>query len=1086
MRVRILGPLAVETEVGPVEVAGARLRALLVRLALDAGRPVGAGALTAAVWGDEPPDDAANALQSLVSRLRRALPEPGLVGSGPAGYRLELAADDVDALRFERLAHAARGNGHAPDPAGTLDLVTEALALWRGPALADQVGPPFAPARARLEELRLGAEEARADALLALGRAGEAVPVLETLAAEHPLREGLAERLVLALHRSGRRAEALAAYEQARSRIADRLGVDPSPGLRAAQLEVLRADAETGPPADPAGNASASADQHGPGPDGPRGRLPARVTSFVGRQAELSRVHALLAEHRLVTLVGPGGAGKTRLSVEAAAALDPAPDDGAWLVELAPWSSPDDVPQAVLGSISLRASSLLDSGTGGTGYADALARLVDGLAGRDLLLVLDNCEHLVDAAAGTVDHLLARCPRLRVLATSREPLGVYGEALLPLAPLGRPEPGTAPAEALATPAVRLFADRAAAVDPGFRVDDGTVAAVVELCRRLDGLPLAIELAAARTRTLPVQVLADRLDDRFRLLTGGARTAAPRHQTLRAVVAWSWDLLDDAERDLLERCAVFAGSADLDAVAALAAAGQAGAPADPVEVLDRVGSLVDKSLLVRAEGPRWRMLETIREFGLERLAARGVAAEVRRAHVEHYLALAERAEPELRRADQVRWLARLGADRDNLHAALRYASEAGHAALAIRLGAALAWYWTILGDHADAVTWLRVAFGTPGADDPDGDVPDEAWAVAGVVWAISLMESGAAAEAAARAGLFADRLPRIDLLSGHPLLGMAEPGLALIQDDEARARQALRRNLSHPDPWARAFLQLLTAVIAENAGDLDEARLALPAALDGFRELGERWGTAMALSMLGAVRSLDGEVAGAIAAFEEAMRLMGELNATDDVTFVLVRLSGLRRRAGDLPGARADAERAARVAARSGSSTAEASAQVALAELDRYGGDRESARALTGRALALVQDGEGRPDQAGALVHAAAARLELDDGRPDLAAPLLGRAWALAVGSRDMPVTALVGVGLALLVEAGGDPAGAARMVLAADVLRGAPEVGDPDLAALLSRLRTALGEPALAALRAEAVTLTRDSALALLAAAAPT
>ena len=366
------------------------------------------------------------------------------------------------------------------------------------------------------------------------------MPGLEVLAAEHPLRERLRGQLIRALYAAGRQAEALAAYEDLRRRLADELGVDPSPELQEIHLAVLRAD-----PALAAPTPAAS----------PRTNVPAQLTSFVGRDRDLTGVADLLDRHRLVTLVGPGGAGKTRLAGEVGVrVLDRFPD-GVWLVELAPATGGDQVPQAVLAGVGLPAAG---PETDGSSPRDALGRLVDLVARRRALIVLDNCEHLVEAAAHTAGELLARCPDLRILATSREPLGITGEALAPVAPLGLPPAGATPELALEHPAVRLLADRAAAVRPGFAVDEVTVGPMVEICRRLDGLPLAIELAAARLRSLPVEEVAARLDDRFRLLTGGSRTALPRHRTLRAVVAWSWDLLEPAERQLADRLAVFPG------------------------------------------------------------------------------------------------------------------------------------------------------------------------------------------------------------------------------------------------------------------------------------------------------------------------------------------------------------------------------------------------------------------------------------------------------------------------------------------------------------------------------------------------
>ncbi len=589
MQVAILGPLEVRDDEGQlVVISGARLRDLIARLALAGGRPVSTSALAEAVWDDEPPADLANALQTLVSRARRALGGPRAIEQSAAGYRLVISPEDVDAFRFERLLGEGR--------------TEEAMRLWRGTALAD-AGKFAWPHAQRLQQLQLDATVARLASQVADGQAAGSAAELEVLVREHPLHEKLAGLLMLALAQTGRQAEALAAYETVRRRLADDLGIDPGAELRSVHLEVLRGDTERmGAHASP------------PVPAPARTNLRAQLTSFIGREQDVARVTKALAQYRLVTLVGPGGTGKTRLAAEVAAAIAAGaagghPTDGVWLAELASVTDPADVAQAVLNSIGLRESRMLIDGTQRAASRDARTRLLDGLADVNALLLLDNCEHLIEACAHLADALLAHCPRLRIIATSREPLAITGESLLPISPLGLPEPGIPAASALLYPAVQLFAERAAAVSPDFAITEDTVGPVVDIVRRLDGMPLAIELAAARLRTLPLPEVSRRLSDRFRLLTGGSRTALPRHRTLQAVVEWSWDLLSLAERLLAERFAVFPAGATPDAVAAVCAdpGGPApGGPAgeiDPAAVDDLLSSLVDKSLLqrVRAAG-----------------------------------------------------------------------------------------------------------------------------------------------------------------------------------------------------------------------------------------------------------------------------------------------------------------------------------------------------------------------------------------------------------------------------------------------------------------------------------------------------
>ncbi|MFC6935684.1 BTAD domain-containing putative transcriptional regulator [Actinomadura yumaensis] len=669
MRFGILGPVEVHSGTRVVAVGGPRVRALLALLLLDAGRVVTTERLIDGLYGEEPPAGAANALQSQVSRLRRSLGDARLVEGGPAGYRLVVERDDVDVHRFERLAREGR-RALPDDPAGAAGVLREALGLWRGPALADLADAPFTEGQAaRLEELRAAAAEDRAEAEISLGEYGAQVPALRELVAAHPLRERARALLMRALYGSGRQAEALAVYEDARRTLAEELGADPSAELAATHLAILRGDAAL---------TAAGA----PAPDAVR--LPAQLTSFVGREEELERVGAMLAAGRLVTLLGPGGAGKTRLAIEAAAR-----EDGeVRFVDLAAAATASEVPKALLTALGVREGGMLPAGAGqAPPEPDSAERLVTALGGRRMLLVLDNCEHLVEAVARLAHRLLSACPELRVLATSREALAITGEALRPLPPLALPPEGAAPEDAAGYPAVRLFADRAAAVRPGFEVDASNAPAVLRICGALDGLPLAIELAAARLRSLPVDEVAARLDDRFRLLSRGNRTAAPRHQTLRAVVEWSWDLLDEREQTLARRLTVFAGGVTLHAAGRVC-----GLPPDDAEEL--LLGLADKSLL-QTDGARYRMLETVRAFCAERLADAGEVDRFRREHAAYFLDLALRADPHLRGRDQIAWLERLAADHGNLHAALRR-SVRSDSALALRMVAALTWYWWLRG------------------------------------------------------------------------------------------------------------------------------------------------------------------------------------------------------------------------------------------------------------------------------------------------------------------------------------------------------------------------------------------------------
>ncbi|MEU1502303.1 BTAD domain-containing putative transcriptional regulator [Streptomyces sp. NPDC005732] len=704
VRYRILGTTqALRTDGTAVPVGGARLRALLTVLALRPGRTVPAAVLVDEVWDGDPPADASAALQALVGRLRRALGADA-VGSADGGYRLAAAPDDIDLHRFERLAGEGARALADGDPAKAAVILDDALALWHGPALADL--PDRAAEAVRWETRRLDVRRARLAAALALGQAEQSLPELTALCDLHPLDEPLHALRLRALRDAGRPAEALAAYESVRALLADRLGSDPGPELRALHGELLRpadpapsprAPAHPGGPGTrtrpvphhpaPAGDATAPAPRvpaagRGPGATpAPPGNLRARLTSFVGREADIGTIRNDLASARLVTLLGPGGAGKTRLSQEAAEAVAAGVRDGVWLAELAPVDDPKAVPDAVLTAVGARETVLRGAGAeemraASERHDDPLHRLAEYCSKRTMLLILDNCEHVVDAAARLAEELLERCPGLTVLATSREPLGVPGELLRPVEPL--PEPF----------ALRLFADRGASARPGFRIDAdaGTAEAAAEICRRLDGLPLAIELAAARLRMLTPRQIADRLDDRFRLLTSGSRTVLPRQQTLRAVVDWSWDLLDGDERDVLRRLSVFAGGCDLAAAEAVCG------PA----ALEALGSLVDKSLVVAAPSGdgamRYRLLETVAEYAGERLDESGRRSAAERDHLTYYRELARTTDPQLRSPGQRAAIERMERESENLRAALQRAVATGDEQEALCLVLSLAWYW----------------------------------------------------------------------------------------------------------------------------------------------------------------------------------------------------------------------------------------------------------------------------------------------------------------------------------------------------------------------------------------------------------
>ncbi|MFJ4779108.1 AfsR/SARP family transcriptional regulator [Streptomyces sp. NPDC088762] len=916
MRYAILGTTQAFGDDGtPVAVGGARLRALLTALALRPGRAVPAHLLVAEVWDGDPPAEAVAALQALVARLRRAL-GPGAVRSAEGGYLLAAEREDIDLYRFERLTRAAAG---APDAAGAAALYDEALALWRGPALADLPDP--AAEAARWEAVRADARRGRLAAALALGEADRALPELTALCAQHPLDEPLQALRIRALRDAGRPAEALAAYDAVRRDLADRLGADPGPALRALHADLL-APAQPGP--HPPAHAAAASGDPGPGPYPPPapetygpGNLRARLTTFVGREQDIRVIGEDLRRARLVTLLGPGGAGKTRLSQEAAEAHTAGgrPDgtwpDGVWLVELAPVDDPEDVPEAVLAALGARETKLrgaaaeeLRALTDRAGD-DPLERLVEYAARRRMLLLLDNCEHVIGAAAALAEEVLARCPGVQVLATSREPLGVPGETLRPVEPL--PDPV----------ALRLLADRGAAARPGFSTADDP-AACAEICRRLDGLPLAIELAAARLRLLTPRQIADRLDDRFRLLTSGARTVLPRQQTLRAVVDWSWDLLDKPERAVLARLSVFAGGCDLAAAEAVCADGTG------LDVADTLGSLVDKSLVVAAPGPdgsamRYRLLETVGEYAAERLAeTAGDLEDTGRRHLVHYRELARTSEPLLRGHGQRAAADRIATEYENLRTALRRAVATRDIGEVLCLVHALGWYWHMQDLRAESRHWTEAA----AALGPDPFVPPivpaepvyerlvdtpppytddvlaEGWRALNLVRLASRDQTSpdwdnpeVRAQIDGVLATYRPGLPQTCRTPGslwiYAVMIAGDPGLLKEVVDKT---VETARSLGYRWELASA-LQLRANILANRADWAGDASRDAEESLALFRELGDAWGCAEALSARAEARERRGEYGPAAHDYLAAIAYAERLGAKAQVTVLRVRMAG---------------------------------------------------------------------------------------------------------------------------------------------------------------------------------------------------
>lgn len=1026
MQIALLGPLDIRADDGEsIEVPGVRLRALLIALALEPGRAVPRSTLVDWIWGEQPPADAANALQALVSRLRRLLPDGSLEGQA-GGYRLTVRPGAVDAVRFEQLLEAAR----AGDDAQRTRLLREALDLWRGAPMRDvdmRDSEAVDAVITRFEGLRLAATEDLYESEIRLGRAAEQVSELTELVARYPVRERLVAALMRALGAAGRGSEALVVYQDAREALADTLGVDPSPELSALHVALLRG--EVG-----AENAER------------RTNLRAELTGYIGKYADIAAVRDLIANHRLTTLTGPGGSGKTRLALETAQTLLDDLPDGAWLVELASVDANGDVAQSAIAALGLR-----DALLGGAPNAEPIERFVAAIRDRETLVILDNCEHVIDAVAVFAHRVLGECRGLRILATSREPLGITGEALWQVEPLALPAEHADPGEIEASPAVQLLRDRAGAVRKDLAADARALVTMARVCRALDGIPLAIELAAARLRTMSLEQLADRLDDRFRLLTGGSRTAIPQHRTLRAVVDWSWELLTDAERTVLRRLAVFAGGASLAAAEQVCADTGDGrnAGVEQWEVLELLTALTEKSLLLTAaeSEPRYRMLDTIRQYARDRLEESGEADAARRAHLAYFTGLAATADPHLRRGEQLEWLAALGAEHDNIAVAMRGALAAGDAAGALRLAAAAGWYWWLGGYKAEGLEFVSAVADAP-AEVDDG--------TRALVYALVVHFLSSGRNDANQLGEWIRKAYEVSrrVRAGHPALAFIS-ALERMLHGPAGLPTAFEPLLTDDDPWVRALARLqmgkMRIVLGQDGPEVDEY---LAGALTEFRALGERWGMSFALTERANRFATRGEFTAACELFEQAVAVVTEVGATEDIVGLLSRQAQLYWLAGETAASAAAMAEAQRCADRVAWPVALAELALAKAELARWGGDTEQALEQIRVATAILGS-EAEMPQLAAAIHTLLGYLttDLDEARAHHAT-----AFRAATEAGHAVLVAQVIVGIADLALRADRDIEAARLLAVSTAVHGVPDRSQPDAARIERTIRDRLGE----------------------------
>ncbi|KOT76215.1 ATPase [Streptomyces rimosus subsp. pseudoverticillatus] len=1092
MRFGVLGPVEVWAADGrPVRVPERKVRALLAALLAHQGRPVGAARLIDALWDERLPANPTGALQAKVSQLRRALEAAGpggraLVAARPPGYQLDAADDVVDAGRFAALTTRAYEN---PDPGERAALLTEALGLWRGPAFAGFEDEPFVRAAAdRLEEQRLTALEAQAAARLELGEHGPLTGELAELVARHPLRERLCALHLRALYGAGRQSEALAAYAALRERLAEELGVDPGPELTALHQAILEQDPRLAGVSRGEGEAEHRPPARSSAP--PRTNLPASLTELVGRDAAVRDVRALLEAGRLVTLTGPGGVGKTRLALEAAQRLvDDSTrfPDGVLLVELAALGRPGgadghrtvsctaaEVAEAVLAVLGVRE---------GAASAPVGERLAGAVRDKRLLLLLDNCEHVVDAVAEVTADLLAVAPGLRVLATSQELLGLAGERVLPVPPLEQAD------------AVALFVARAAATAPGFALEgadgldglggpdspnfsdaldspvESSAVAVADICRRLDGIPLALELAATRVRALGVRELSARLDDRFRLLGAGRRGAPPRQQTLRAMIDWSWELLTADERTVLRRLAVHADGCTLRAAEEVCAGG--GVRSGEVAAL--LARLVDRSLVVVAEGPygpRYRLLESVAAYCLERLREAGEWETVRRRHSVHHTSLAERAEPFLYGERQREWLARLDAETANLRTALDSAVQEGAAERALRLVNALSWYWFLRGRLGEAGRALAMALDAAASSCvPDG------LRLRAMVWQVGMASlAGSDTDPVARADAVlkqygdepgpgaggrtsADRAWALWFLT-YAQVGLGDPAVA-----RERLSRALAAFRAFGDRWGTAAVLSsraqgqYAAPDAVREGTATRQREAEESAAL-FRELGDRWGQLQAAEALGTLAEISGDYERAARLHRDGLCGAEELGLWIQASYKHSGLGRIALLTGDLEAAREHHERGLRLAAEQSHRRGEMFAETGLGIGARRAGRLDDAERHHGRWLEWCRSRDGDPGTALILAELGFTAELRGDANTACRLHLDGYEAASATG--DPRALALALEGLAGARSLAGHPTHAARLLGHATATRAA--VGTPlppaerwDVDRITARTREALG-----------------------------
>jgi predicted ATPase/DNA-binding SARP family transcriptional activator len=988
LAVSVLDVVEVRRDGERIKVRAGKTAEVLVHLALEAGVMVRTERLIEDLWADDAVGTARNTLQTKVSRLRRALGDAALVTGSSAGYTLNIDPGAVDALEVLHLAEQASALRAAGDASAALDRCDAGLALFGGEILGGAGGGDWlTPHRVRLEEARLGLLEGRLAARFEMGGSTDLIGELEALVSMHPLREGVWALLMVALYRDGRQADALAAYQRARTWLADELGLDPGVELRQLEQQILVHDAALGAPS-----------VRGLAPGVATGNLPSMAVELVGREADVEALSELLGRSRLVEVVGPGGVGKTAVAVATGRSLGSSGDrapGGVWLARLETASTADEVVDALVAAL----------GVGGE------AALFERLKGSPAVVILDNCEHVVDEAASLVARLLDAAPGLRVLCTSQVALDVDGEAVFELAPLGLAD------------AVELFGRRANAQRLHRAAAEGADA-VHQLCRSLDGLPLAIELAAARTKTLSIEEITRRLDDRLNLLSDPASRRPERRRALRSTIGWSYDLLFPDDQRGLWALSTFAGGAPLGAVEAVIEALDVPATA----AIDVLGRLASRSLVIVDDdgAVRYRLLDSIRAFALDAMAGTPMSERALAAHAAWFVQAARSSTKGVRSSEQAEHLAFARAERSNIDAALAW-TLVHDPLLALALVNGFGWAWVVLGDSRGA---QRILAALAAAGDA-APAPDRADALLLAAWIeASTGRLGPARDHIAAAGAVADAIDDADLQArcsyylAYVVSHNGEFRRALELTDRS---DALYRGLDRP--WDQAANWLFAARAAISAGDQERSVQAVDHVEKWLHAVDDPWLQVRSDAVLGELARLQRRFDDAVVHLGRAAHASRQRGFAQTEAYQLSSLGRAQCQAGDYGAGAVTLELAIDKAEATGDVRLAALARVHLARVERALGHSDRARTALEAAVAWHRaEGGGEQALLGECLLAAIDTADHLPGAKDRLAAVLHEAQGK--GEAHVEVFALDA--LARIAAEAGDPAAAAALCEQAD------------------------------------------------------